>query len=186
MTGNKRKKARRPGRRPKTGVRRHRGGKIVRSDMGERPEEVMAVALSQPHRRAFQNPRDHLLGSALGVLAKHGEITDRQYWTGQDFRSMLMSFGKVSGIRVSGLRAPVFEMVSGGGLPPAAQLADIGDGGAARRWYERALGAVMSDPERGKDAWAALWRVCIDDSLPESWTELMDLRFGLDKIADGP
>jgi len=55
----------RRGRKRKSGVRREPNGRALRAPVVVR-ENVMAVALAQPHRAGAENPKDVLLESPLG------------------------------------------------------------------------------------------------------------------------
>jgi len=67
------------GPKPKFNVSRYPGGQIVhvqREPKAERPEQVIAVALAQPHRKG--NP-SQFAGYAFGRLFIGGQITERQH-----------------------------------------------------------------------------------------------------------
>lgn len=68
------------------GVRRYpKSGTIVRADRGERPDQIMAVALAQPHRRDQKEPGHQRAGFSCGRMWLGGMIDDRQYEASEVF-----------------------------------------------------------------------------------------------------
>ena len=83
----------RAGRKRKAGVARDRTGK----SRGEGPEQAIAIALAQPHRRWSKTPRDALLGYPLGRLLLAGYITDKQHEAGQRWVTVVRRYAALIG-----------------------------------------------------------------------------------------
>ena len=100
----------RGGRKRKSNVARDRFGK----SRGEAPEEIMAVVLAQPHRRAASTPRDAKLGYSLGRLLLAGYVTEKQHDAGQRWAAIVRRYAALIGFPRENLDSPHVELISSG------------------------------------------------------------------------
>lgn len=70
------------GARRREGVNRYTNGRIVNADRGEKPAQIIATALAQPHRRGNASP---LAGYEFGRLFMGGAIDQRQFNAAETF-----------------------------------------------------------------------------------------------------
>ncbi len=98
------------GRKRKTNVARGAHGK----SRGERPDEIMAVVLGQPHRRFAETPRDARLGYPLGRLCLAGYITEKQHDAGQRWAAIVRRYAALMGFRLENPETPNVELVASG------------------------------------------------------------------------
>jgi len=188
----KKKKLHHRGRTPRAGVGRYPNGEIVRKERGETSEQIMAVALNQPHRRGRERPDDKRHGYALGALRMAGErglISAQQFEAGRRFAELHDDYLHIMGLPHPYPKSPAFEMISQGGLPPARDAIDpSGADETARRaaivrTYNQVVSAILSDSHRAREAWSALYRVCVESRMPADAFTLSDLRYALDRVA---
>lgn len=167
----------RAGRKLKPNAPRYPSGQLRHDERGERPEDVMRVALNQPHRAGNSDPR---AGYAHGRLRIGGAITQRQFDAAEAFTRRAVAYMQIITGSLPRFPSPSAEMVSQG----IACAPDVTD--------ER-IAAIRSDYAEIQDALAdggllasgneLLARVCLMDRDPEHYDDLGDLRCALNAIA---
>jgi RNase P/RNase MRP subunit POP5 len=169
----------RAGARRKQNVRRYpKSGAIVRADRGERPEQIMAVALAQPHRRGEKDPR---AGFAFGRMWLGGWIDERQYDAANAFTRRAVRYHAVvtgSLPRYQSCLASVVSKETGSGkeLEPeviAKIRSDYGD-----------IQDALADAGMLYEANGILMRVCVLDYMPRTEEETGAFRCALNVIAN--
>jgi hypothetical protein len=167
----------RPRKKLKENVRRHPSGEIVRADMGEKPEDVIAVALAQPHRRG---DKDHRMGFAHGRMLLGGIITQRQFEAAEVFMKRAVAYMAL----VSG-SLPRFPSVSADmvarGIACAAELTDERIAQVRSDYAE--LQDALTDGGMRATGNSLLVRVCIMDRDIVAHSEIGDFRCALNCIA---
>src|SRR5205823_5669387 len=100
----------RRGRKRKLNVQRTGCGK----SRGESAEEIMAVALGQPHRRFARTPREAKLGYPLGRLCLAGYITEKQHDAGQRWADIVRRYAVLVGLPRENPDSPNVQPMSAG------------------------------------------------------------------------
>jgi len=171
----------RAGRKRKAGVARDRTGK----SRGEGPEQAMAIALAQPHRRWSKTPRDALLGYPLGRLLLAGYITDKQHEAGQRWVTVVRRYAALIGFPRETPDAPNVELISSGvscAADPDAKVIL-----ALRRDYNdcyAVLEQVGRDTRTGRGPLRVCRQICVQE-IDEAilWPHRIgDLRIGLNAL----
>jgi len=167
----------RPRKKLKENVRRHPSGEIVRADMGEKPEDVIAIVKNQPHRKGNTDPR---AGFAHGRMLLGGIITQRQFEAAEVFMKRAVAYMAL----VSG-SLPRFPSVSADmvarGIACAAELTD--DRIAQVRSDYAELQDALTDGGMHAAGNSLLVRVCIMDRDIIGHVEIGDFRCALNCIA---
>lgn len=90
-------KLERRGRAPKPGMPRYADGSIVRAarSPAETENEILAIALAQPHRRPFQNKHSALAGYASGRLFLQGILTKPQFQALERFGLLSIRYSRL-------------------------------------------------------------------------------------------
>jgi hypothetical protein len=152
---------------------------------GESPEEIMAVALGQPHRRFAQTPREVKLGYPLGRLCLAGYVTEKQHDAGQRWATIVRRYSALMGFRLENPATPTIGMISSG----SSCLADPDEQVilALRRDYNDAYAALEQagrDTRTGRGPLKICRQICVQE-MNEAilWPHRIgDLRVGLNAL----
>jgi hypothetical protein len=159
--------------------KRERNGRAQRV-IGRRREseaDVLAVALSQPHRRDKPEPRDELLGSALGRLRRADAITLAQFDAGKVFASVAMRYMRDVLAHSPRVRGLDLAAIGGKGCGDEPSERDIWT--ARTNWSD--VQSAMRDTREARESLEALTVVCVLDEDPTHAT-LGHLRVGLNAL----
>lgn len=167
----------RAGRKARTDVQRYQSGAVKRSDRGERPDKIVAVALAQPHRQGNSSP---MAGYAFGRLFMGGAIDRRQFDAAETFTR----------------RAVRYHAVITGTLPRFPSVAAEMVAGSTGNGHEldaETIARIRSDYGELQDAFAEagmhyeanaiLMRVCVMDRDIEGHEAMGAFRCALNVIA---
>jgi len=171
----------RAGRKRKANVERNAAGK----SRGDRPDEIMAVVLAQPHRRFADTPRDARLGYPLGRLCLAGYITEKQHDVGQRWATIVRRYSALMGFRLENPETPNVALIATG-LSCAAEP-DERVILALRRDYNDAYAAldrVGRDTRTGRGPLKICRQICVQEmSEAILWPHRIgDLRIGLNAL----
>lgn len=167
----------RPRKKLKENVRRHPSGEIVRADMGEKPEDVIRVAVNQPHRKGEKDPR---AGYAHGRMRLGDVINQRQYEAAEVFMKRAVAYMAL----VSG-SLPRFPSISADmvarGISCTADLTDERIAQVRSDYAE--IQDALSDGGLHHGGNVLLVRVCLMDRDLSSLSEIGEFRCALNLIA---
>lgn len=161
----------------KEGVSRYPGGQIVHADRGEKPEDVVRVALSQPHRRGERDPR---AGYAHGRMRLGGVINQRQFEAAEAFMQRAVAYMALVSGSLPRFPSVAADMVARG-VSCTAELTDERIAEVRSNYAE--IQDALSDGGLHHSGNTLLVRVCIMDREMSSHSEIGDFRCALNLIA---
>lgn len=146
------------GPKPREDVRRYPNtGRIVNKDRGEKPAQIIAVAMSQPHRKGNSSP---LAGYAFGRLFLGGMIDRRQFDAAETFMRRAVRYHRSITGTLPKFPSVAAEMVAG----TTGAGADLDDETIAKIRSEYGeLQDAFADAGMHYEANAILMRVCVMD-----------------------
>ncbi|KQO43014.1 hypothetical protein ASF08_10575 [Methylobacterium sp. Leaf85] len=160
----------------------------------ESEDQIMAVALAQPHRRSLPktrirddgrrqdvDPRDPLAGFALGRLFLHGVISRDQLEAGQKYTSLFLRHGHhVVGVLPRFPSAAINDVASG--ISCAAEMSYEEAVALKRSWNEAQT--ALADTFEWRACASALMHVCVLDREPGDAAMLGSLRVALNALGN--
>lgn len=169
----------RTGRKPKPNVSRYpTSGAIRREDRGEKPAQIIAVAMAQPHRKGNASP---MAGYAFGRMFLGGMIDRRQFDAAETFTRRAVRYMR----SITG-SLPRFPSLS------AEMMA--GTTGAGAELDDETIAKIRSDYGEMQDAFAdagmhheanaILMRVCVMDKDITGEAAMGSFRCALNVIAN--
>lgn len=161
----------------KEGVSRYPSGQIVHADRGEKPEDVVKVALAQPHRKGERDPR---AGYAHGRMRLGGVINQRQFEAAEAFMQRAVSYMALVSGSLPRFPSVAADMVARG-VSCTAELTDERIAEVRSNYAE--IQDALSDGGLHHSGNTLLVRVCIMDRELSSHAEIGDFRCALNLIA---
>lgn len=154
-----------PGRKKASGPREP-NGQLQRPSKAEKEEDILSVALKQPHRVAFgDKARDPRAGYTFGRLALSKEITQEQFRAGEEWTKLFVRHAKIMGIPM-----PSFPSIMAGNIAGGISHWEPDDEEVfkVRRDFEN-MNRDLADNLPGDylEAQRALMGVCILDNYPD-------------------
>lgn len=185
MSKRKLKLKRKSGRKPVAGVIRSASGRIAKAHRKpvETQEQIMAVAIAQPHRRGFSDPNNPFLGYSAGRLFATGQISKPQHDAAEWYARLWLSYHRhVTGITPPRVSAHLGEFI-------AASNFRLHHGNDNENWHAidrvraRMDGLQAAFAERGQQVTAnkLLPAVCVFD-VPPAAGDVVALRDTLNTV----
>ncbi|MFC0282415.1 hypothetical protein ACFFJB_14745 [Camelimonas abortus] len=185
MSKLKLKLKRKSGRKPVAGVIRSASGRIAKAHRKpvETQEQILAVAIAQPHRRGFSDPKNPFLGYSVGRLFAAGQISQIQHDAAEWYGKLWLSYHRhITGITPPRVSAHLSEFV-------AASNFRLPHGNDNENWHAidllraRMDGLQEAFAERGQHFTAnkLLPAVCVFD-IPPAACDVVALRETLNTV----